>query len=184
MSSSNISNSNVTGKKTFVFESDAGENVSSMTCLGVGDTKAPAAWTYQSNATEEWGMDVDSWQAKVTRKLYRFNQGLTNGAVVTKAGAQARLPSSDKPTVDSILAAYNVGWSVDIHYELFPPAQMMAMALAAPSASAKVGPQVITDRSLNTLLQAPPAASSLFFSAQAAAAPLAAGAGTPSIDLG
>jgi len=180
----NISSSGVTAKKTFVFESDAGENVSSMTCLGVGDTKAPAAWTYQTTATEEWGMDIDSWQAKVTRKLYRFNLGLTNGAV-TKAGAQVRLPSSDKATVDAALAAYNVGWSVDIHYELFPPAQMMAMSLAAPSASAKLAPQVITDRSLTTLLQPSPAESSLFFSAQSVtAAPLTAGAGTPSIDLG
>ncbi len=178
----NISSSGLTAKKTFVFESDAGENVSSMTCLGVADTKAPAAWTYQLTATDEWGMDIDSWQAKVTRKLYRFNQGLTNGAV-TKAGAQVRLPSTDKATVDAALAAYNVAWNVDIHYELFPPAALMAMAFLAPSASAQLAPQVITDTSLTTLLQAPPV-SSLRFSTQAAAAPLAAGAGTPSIDLG
>jgi hypothetical protein len=178
----NISTSNVTAKKTFLFESDAGENVSSMTCLGVNDTLAPAALTYQTTATTEWGMDIDSWQAKVFRKLYRFNQGLTNGAV-TKDGAQVRLPSIDKATYDSALAAYNIAWNVDIHYELYPPAQMMAMQLVAPSASAQLAPQVITDRNLNTLLQPPPAAS-LFFSTQAAAAPLAAGSGTPSIGLG
>lgn len=175
-----ISSSGLTAKKTFVFESDAGENVSSMTCLGIADTRAPAAYTYLTTATDEWGMDIDSWQAKVTRKLYRFNQGLTNGAV-TKGGAQVRLPSTDKAAVDAALAAYNVAWDVDIHYELFPPAAMMAMAFA-PAAANTLEPQVITDKSLTTLLQAP--STSLRFSSQTAAAPLAAGAGTPSINLG
>jgi len=172
----NISSSGVTAKKTFVFESDAGENVSSSTCLGLGDTKAPAAWTYQTTATDEWGMDLDSWQAKVTRKLYRFNQGLTTGAV-TKAGAQVRLPSTDKAAVDTALAAYNVAWLVDVHYELYPPAQ--AMMLAAPTAASfSVAPQRITDTGVNQLLQAPQA--SLFMSAPTAAA-AASSAGVPSM---
>lgn len=173
-----ISSSGLTTKKTFVFESDAGENVSSLTCLGVGDTLAPAAWSYKSTASDEWGMTIDSWQAKVTRKLYRFNQGLETGAVI-KNGVQQRLPNTDKASVDAILAAFNVAWLVDVHYELYPPAQMMM----APSAlSFSLAPQRITDTGVTQLLQASQSSSLLMAAPQAAAA--APAASVPSMGAG
>jgi len=178
----NISSSGISAKKTFVFESDAGENVSSSTCFGDPDLLAPAAWTYTSSADNEWGMSVDSWQAKVARKLYRFNKSLTNGAVVDNMANQVRLPTTTKSAYDAVLAAYNVAWNVDVHYELYPPA--MAMAMAAPSAAASssslqlLAPQTITDVSYSALLQPAPAAASR---ASTTFAAVTAATSTPSI---
>lgn len=167
-----ISTSALSGIKTFLFESDAGENVSSGLCAGDPDGLAPAAWSYTTVAdSNEWGLTPASWEAKVARKLYNFNLPLASAVA-------SPLPTTTKAAFDARMTGFGVKWLVDVHYELFPASNML-MALAAPSTSfAQLAPVTITDVSVTQLLQAP--SSSL--RASSATALLAASTGTPSMN--
>lgn len=167
-----ISTSALSGIKTFLFESDAGENVSSGLCAGDIDVLAPAAWSYTTVAnSNEWGLTPASWEAKVVRKLYNFNLPLASAVA-------SPLPNSSKTLFDARLAGFGVKWLVDVHYEMYPASNML-MATAAPSTSfAQLAPMTITDTGITQFLQAPSSPQR----ASAATTLLAAGTSTPSMN--
>lgn len=161
-----------TANKTFLFESDAGENVSTRDCSGNPNSLTPVPWTYRTILanSDEWGMSLNSWQAKVVRKLDRFSQPLAT-AVATP------LTDTTEPMFKAKLQnSYKVTWNVGVHYKLYPENlnTMQAMS-AAPSSSLQLfAPTEITDTSVNQLFQAAPARITITTKAMAATARTAA----------
>jgi hypothetical protein len=151
-----IGTSAVTGNRTFLFESDAGENVSASLCAGSANALTPVPWTYTTVTTganpNEWGMSLDSWQAKITRKLDKFNQPLATAVA-------NRLPTTTETAFRTKLQnTYKVAWNVGVHYKLYPESANMMMAMsAAPTGSMQLfAPTEISDTSVSQLFQAAP----------------------------
>jgi hypothetical protein len=141
--------------KTILFESDAGENVSTDLCSGDPNSLTPVAWTYATDVAggNEWGMSLASWQAKIVRKLDKFNQPLAT------AVKDPLLPTNETTFKNKLQNTYKVTWNVGVHYKLFPENlnTMQAMS-AAPSSSLQLfAPTEITDTSVGQLFQAAPA---------------------------
>jgi hypothetical protein len=157
--------------KTIVFESDAGENVSTADCSGDGNSLTPVPWTYLTNVPNgnEWGMSLASWQAKVVRKLDKFNQPLAT-AVATP------LPNTTETVFKTKLRdTYKVTWNVGVHYKLYPENLNTMSAMSGPSSSMQLfTPSEITDTTVNQMLQAPPTRVTITTKASKATATMAA----------
>jgi hypothetical protein len=106
------------GLKRIVLESDGGENATRAAHACAGEDSQPfAAWELD---LDDWGMSLDSWQARVIRRLARMSQ-----AAFAAVQAGPLQPSDTIPA--------DVLWMVDLHFGLSAPS-----ALAAPPPAAFV----------------------------------------------
>jgi hypothetical protein len=113
----------ISGLKRVIVESDGGENSTALDDLCFGTASDPFGdWSIDLSLRnlEDWGMTLDSWQAKVVRGATRFGLPLAD-AVSTPLGSLDFFP-------------FDLVWQVDVHYSLAEPSSAsFARTLVAPA---------------------------------------------------
>ncbi len=101
--------------KRFILESDGGENATALFhgCRGF-DSDPFGAWDI---SLPDWGMSLDSWQAKVIRRATRLDQTIAD-AIVDPLSALDGFPA-------------DLSWLVDVHYAISEPATISLLSTAS-----------------------------------------------------
>jgi len=107
------------GLKRIIVESDGGENSTPLSDLCFGEPSADFGdWSVDLSLRTlvDWGMTLDSWQAKVVRGATRFGLPLAD-AVLNPLGGDDFFP-------------FDLVWQVDVHYALAEPSSTFARTAA------------------------------------------------------
>jgi hypothetical protein len=91
--------------KRIILESDGGENATLLAHACGGLNSEP--FDVWNTLLSDWGMSIDSWQAKVVRRATRISDLLENAV-------EGQLTASDAFPVD-------LAWHVDVHFGLVEP---------------------------------------------------------------
>ena len=110
----------IDGLKRVIVESDGGENATDLADLCFGEASADFGdWSTDLalRALADWGMTVDSWQAKVVRRATRL------GASIEEAVVSPLTPEDWFP-IDLV-------WQVDLHFGVSAPVAAFGASVAA-----------------------------------------------------
>ena len=109
----------IDGLKRVIVESDGGENATDLADLCFGETSADFGdWSTDLalRALADWGMTVDSWQAKVVRRATRI------GTTIEEAVVSPLTPEDWFP--------FDLVWQVDLHFGVSQPVAAFGASLA------------------------------------------------------
>ncbi len=147
----------IDGLKRIILESDGDENATSVSNSCFGDPSADFAdWSTDLSlrTLDDWGMTVNSWQAKVLRR-------------VTRLGLPIATAVASPLTIDDWFP-FNVVWQVNLHYALSETTTLAPLTATRQPALPEITDtptQQVASRALGALLAAaslPPSELSFF----------------------